>query len=241
MGYPAPAAGDVHLWRAPLDISPGAAGELAQGLSSEELRRAGSFRREVDRTRFAVGRGWLRRLLGSYLDADASELALSQDAGGKPRLVHPQAQRLRFNLSHSEGLVVFAVALNREVGVDIEQVRLDFPIDGVAGRVFSWRERKALYALPPHRRADAFFALWTEKEAYLKCVGVGWGDRSGRESLDSLPWFDSFAPKGLGRGAATQVSLGSFYAGAGYAAALAVEGGRARIPTEASLVRLTLP
>jgi hypothetical protein len=74
-------------------------------------------------------------------------------------------------------------------------------------------------------------------------MGVGWGHPSppsGHESLQSVPLSESSASKRPWRGTGSQVSLGSFYVGGGYAGALAVEGSRARIPTEATPVPLTL-
>jgi 4'-phosphopantetheinyl transferase len=224
-----------------LDLAPDILAKLEQPLSMDERERAKRFHMEGDRDRFTAGRGWLRQLLAGYLDADPEELAFRQDASGKPHLTRPDASWLRFNLSHSAGLAVFAVVRGREVGVDIEQLRLDFPVDAVARRIFSPREQQALDLLPLGQRVDAFFALWTRKEAYLKGIGVGWGE-SGLGPQAPLPELvppDSgsraHSPDGHGGW-----SLAAFDAGAGYAAAVAVEGGEVQIPAAARPISLTV-
>jgi 4'-phosphopantetheinyl transferase len=238
---PPPGLGEVHIWRASLDLPAEVLAKLEQSLSTDERDRAKRFRIESGRDRFTAARGWLRGLLAGYLDAEPSELAFRQDPSGKPRLTWPHAPWLRFNLSHSAGLVVFAVVRGREVGVDVEQIRRDFPVEAVARRIFSRPERQALDVLPLGHRVDAFFALWTRKEAYLKGLGVGWGEsevgrRAARRLLGPADLFGrEHSPDGY-----EQCSLAAFEAGPGYAAALAVEGGEIRIPPAAQPISLTL-
>jgi len=78
---------------------------------------------------------------------------------------------LQFNLSHSDGLAVYAISTQRRVGVDIEHVR---PIRH-AGllREFSPSERSTIHLLPEDEQRKAFFRLWTCKEAYVKANGQG--------------------------------------------------------------------
>jgi 4'-phosphopantetheinyl transferase len=38
---------------------------------------------------------------------------------------------------------------------------------------FSYQEQKYLYSLSPEKQAEAFFTLWTCKEAYWKATGIG--------------------------------------------------------------------
>ncbi|MGA8208002.1 MAG: 4'-phosphopantetheinyl transferase superfamily protein [Candidatus Dormiibacterota bacterium] len=141
---------------------------------------------------------------------------------------------LHFNLSHSAGLVVFALARNREVGVDVEQVQDDFPIDAVAGEIFSEAERQALYWPASGLRVDTFFALWTRKEAYLKGIGVGWG---GAKLTYETETGDSAALTAAGNESPpvpqTPWSVSGFDAGTGYAAAVAVEGSELEVPSSA--------
>ena len=55
---------------------------------------------------------------------------------------------LRFNLSHSKGLVLYAVASGREVGVDVEQIRFVADFERITEQYFSLAERTELGTLP---------------------------------------------------------------------------------------------
>lgn len=80
---------------------------------------------------------------------------------------------IEFNVSHSDGIAVYAVALNRTVGIDVERVIEGIAADEVAEQNFAPAEVAALRGLPREARSEAFFATWVGKEAYLKAVGRG--------------------------------------------------------------------
>ena len=180
--FPALGRGEVHVWRTALDLDPARVAALAESLSPDERDRAARFHFERDRVRFIVARGVLRALLGRYLDLPAPALAFDYGAHGKPSLAAGPVGRavggspgaeVRFNLSHSAGVALCAVARGRDVGVDVEGLRADFATDEIAERFFSPAERAALRALPAEARCAAFFACWTRKEAYIKARGLG--------------------------------------------------------------------
>ena len=237
----APAPDEVHLWQAPLDLAWDLQGRMAEFLSQEELERSARLRRDLDRARFVAARGWLRMLLARYLDVAASEIVLAAGPHGKPRLaLGPES--LRFNLAHSDGVAVYAVARDREVGVDVERLRPDFPIDEIARHYFSPQEQADLGALPEADRLRAAFDCWTRKEAYLKAAGVG--------LTQPLEEFDvTFRPgesvvlrintaDGDGGGRWT---LHAFDAGRDYSAAVAVEGDPCSVPDAAPGLAPLLP
>jgi 4'-phosphopantetheinyl transferase len=164
--------------------------------------------------------------LGRYLGLKPGQLRFCYGPHGKPSLAPPlEEEALRFNVSHSQGLALFAVARGRELGVDLEYVRPIAEVEQIVARFFSERESKAFSALPAGRRLEAFFNCWTRKEAYVKARGGG--------LALSLKQFDvSLAP---GEAAALSCtgddaqevarwSLWALEPGPGYVAALAVEG-----------------
>ncbi|MFP5503994.1 MAG: 4'-phosphopantetheinyl transferase family protein, partial [Candidatus Sericytochromatia bacterium] len=117
-------ATSVHVWRAALDQPDELVAGLAAHLSPEEEFRVCGYQRPLDRRRFILCRGLLRRLLGAYLSRPPSTIGFTLGPQGKPRLARSAAvPDLRFNVSHSESVALFAVALGREVGVDLEHVR----------------------------------------------------------------------------------------------------------------------
>ena len=91
---------------------------------------------------------------------------------GKPRLADGP-RRLSFNLSHSGGLVLIAVAVGREIGVDLERIEPSRDVMALAERALSSDGAAAVRCAGPVERAALFFALWTEHEARLKCLGTG--------------------------------------------------------------------
>ena len=160
-------AGTVHVSVIRLDEP--VASDL---LDEEERRRAGRFVFDRDRRRFVAAHAATRAILGRFLDADPASLRFAVADGGKPRLIDPPID-LRFNLSHAGERALLAVALGREVGVDIEARRVLSDPMQVANQVFTAAERAHLRALPASDFEDVFFRLWTRKESFIKARGDG--------------------------------------------------------------------
>ena len=167
--------GEVHIWRVELDQPQREVRRLAQTLSSEELNRSGRLHFESGRKRFITGRGMLRVILSHYTGSAPGELKFKYGSYGKPTLLGPGStnSRLHFNLSHSEGMAIYAIGLDYELGIDIERVRPMEDVDQIVERFFSARERVLFQQLAPEQQLRAFFKGWTRKEAFLKATGEG--------------------------------------------------------------------
>jgi 4'-phosphopantetheinyl transferase len=164
----------IDLWTISLDGDVTSADRQASLLSADEAARASRFRMMGDRRRFAAGRAGLRRILAAYLRADPASLDFSYGPAGKPELAgQPSTSGLRFNLSHSEGWALLAVTRGRAVGVDLERMRAGRDLAAIAGRFFAPAEAAALAGFSPPLHEEAFFAIWTRKEALLKAFGAG--------------------------------------------------------------------
>jgi 4'-phosphopantetheinyl transferase len=179
---------EIHIWRVNLNQPAAQVEKFLDTLASDERDRAERFHFVKDRKHFIVARGFLRFILGCYLKTNAGQLRFCYGPYGKPALNGEQRHsEIRFNLSHSHGLALYAVTCGREIGVDIEYVRADFASEQIARNFFSPQEVEALCAVPSEARVRAFFNCWTRKEAYIKATGRGLS-----QSLDS---FDvSLAP-----------------------------------------------
>ena len=218
------APGRVDLWWISLSELQGAMARWWATLSADERGRAARYRFERDRARFVAARGALRALLAGYIGEPAGRIALVSDAYGKPRA--PAWPELRFNLSHAGERALYAVALGREVGVDIEEIRPELAGRDLAAQFFSAYELGELSRLPAAAWAEGFFNCWTRKEAYVKARGLGL-------FLDLAQFDVSLAPGEAATLLATRDnpaeagrwSLHALDAGPGYSAALAVEGG----------------
>jgi len=225
-------AGEVHLWRSTLTLPADELAELAECVSAAERERASQFHFAADRNRYLAGRAQLRRLLGRYLRADPATLPLAAGPHGKPYLADPEAGWLGFNLAHSGDLVVYAVAGDRDIGVDVEWVRPELDVDGLARRFFTAAERRWLDVLPRERRVSACVALWTRKEAVVK--GLGLGLTLSPQRVEALPG----RPGRVAAGDEAMIgparwSVAAFSAGNGYRAAVALAGDALGLPRSA--------
>jgi 4'-phosphopantetheinyl transferase len=164
---------NVHIWLASLSQPEQLQHELRALLTVDEQERAGRFYFERDRQRYITGRGFLRLLLGAYLQADASQIRFSYTTYGKPILAGVQPIPLNFNLSHSADKILYAFTPAIQMGIDLEHVQPMPDEDHFAKLYFSARESRQLGALDGAEKTAAFFKLWTAKESYLKAVGAG--------------------------------------------------------------------
>jgi 4'-phosphopantetheinyl transferase len=159
--------GEIHLWRAELNAPSAADWSL---LSPEEQQRAARFRFDLHRARFVRAHAITRLILASYTGIPPHQLQIEVNRFGKPFL----ANAVRFNLSHSGGLMLLGVTAGLEIGVDVEIHAEDLDWRQIAANYFSPREI-AIIEGPTQdgARQAEFYRLWTLKEAYLKASGQG--------------------------------------------------------------------
>jgi 4'-phosphopantetheinyl transferase len=162
----------VDLWLIQLNDVVRDLDSLSGFLSIDELERAARFKFDKDRQLFVGAHVALRSILSRYLRQNPEQLEFIEGSNGKPHLAEP-SERIEFNLSHSHRKALLAVALGREIGVDIEYVKRNFQFEEIAERFFTAREVTALRGLPSHLQRQAFFKCWTSKEAFLKAKGTG--------------------------------------------------------------------
>lgn len=218
-------AHEVHLWRATLDLDPQRTEQLKETLSRDEAARAARRCFPKDRDRFIVARGLLRTILGRYLNKVPRELDFGYNSRGKPALTNEFAGNdLRFNLTHSDGVVLYAFAHRRELGVDLERIDHSWTGERVAEQFFAPGDATALGKLRWDKRQEAFLRLWTRKEAHIKACGE---DLSVLSQRSGAPQMLTGSASVAG---ATDDLNGSSWSGhelacgPGYAAALVVEG-----------------
>jgi 4'-phosphopantetheinyl transferase len=164
----------VEVWRADLDAAPG---ELVDLLSPQERTRATRIVQSAARARWVSSRGVLRALLGCHLECDPRHLRFQLGPHGKPAL---PGGELSFNVSHSEGVALYALAPTA-VGVDVEVLAPRPPSRdelALAERALGPDVARRLRALTPSARHREFLRQWVRHEATLKCLGVGLLDSS---------------------------------------------------------------
>ncbi len=116
----------------------------------------------------------MRTVLSKYTDVPPEAWRFVTNEYGRPEIEQPKdAMWMKFNLSHTNGLIACIVARDREVGVDVEDRERRGRLLNVADRYFSPSEVEALRALPENEQLDRFFLYWTLKESYIKARGMG--------------------------------------------------------------------
>ncbi|MBP7867817.1 MAG: 4'-phosphopantetheinyl transferase superfamily protein [Acidobacteria bacterium] len=167
--------GEVHLWLADGEGEPAPPDDGGGVLSEDERARAARFRFPVHARRFRFAHVVLRRVLSRYAGSPPGELSFETGTYGKPRLapVSGEAPPFRFNLAHSGDLVLVGVCRDGETGVDLEAVDPAVDVRGIGRRFFHPAEVRVLEGLSGEACVDAFFRIWTRKEAFVKAVGAG--------------------------------------------------------------------
>ena len=156
----------IDIWQSQTLIAADALASFCDVLSEDEHRKADRLRDPIKRIESQVSRGLLRSLLGHAFRTDPKTFAFSIGSHGKPYLPEKwQGRSIGFNVSHSQGRVLIAMSLNREVGVDVEWISPDLPWEPLARQYFSARESAALAALPLDEQRLGFFRAWVRKEA----------------------------------------------------------------------------
>jgi 4'-phosphopantetheinyl transferase len=166
--------GVVQVYWFATDLPVARLDELELLLTAGERARADRFRLLRDRNRYVAARGELRIVLAGWVGQLPAALAIELGRDGKPELPSVLgAERIHFNLSHSEGVGVIAIGIEDELGIDVERIRPMPDASAIAEQVFAAGEILALRGIADGARAEAFFRYWTRKEAVVKSLGRG--------------------------------------------------------------------
>lgn len=173
---------EIHLWFAfGADVenasleNTGLLREYRKLLTEEERAQERRFYFPKHQRQHLITRALVRTVLSRYLPARPETWRFLKNDHGRPsiRTEDNPDGIVSFNLSHTEGLVLCGVARQREIGVDVENVRCREVSLDIADRFFSRKETNALRAIAPERQQECFFRYWTLKESYIKAKGKG--------------------------------------------------------------------
>jgi 4'-phosphopantetheinyl transferase len=159
----------VHLWHFSTLISDAEEHTLFALLSPDEVLRAERFYFPLHRRRYIATRGFLRRILGFYLEIKPELIHFLYSSHHKPYLANID---LEFNVSHSHDMALLAFTKKHSIGVDIEKINNHFN-PAVAKRFFSEPEYTHLMNRESSAQAALFYAIWSRKEAVVKAIGEG--------------------------------------------------------------------
>ena len=168
--------GEIHIWFVfPNEIhDTDLISAYKQLMIPEEEEKYRRFRFPKHRHQYLVTRALARTMLSRYTGVDPTLLHFLKNRYGRPELVlSKEHSPVRFNLSHTDGLIACAVVLNQDIGIDAEDMKRREVSLGIADRFFSEKEANDLQKLPEENRRDRFYDYWTLKESYIKARGKG--------------------------------------------------------------------
>jgi len=161
------------LWLQPVTVdSVQWAEQHADVLDPEEATRWKRYHRKESQDLFLVAHVATRFALSHYGSTAPGQWRYERGENGRPEIVEGPAG-LRFNISHTDGIVAVLVHGELDAGVDAESPWRTTNITSVSKRVFTDAERSAMLALPAEQQAARFYQLWTLKESFIKAKGKG--------------------------------------------------------------------
>ena len=164
-------APEVHVWGFSLDVDAAELTRVAQYLSGDEQERVNRLVSGRHQHEFMTAHVVLRMVLSRYCTQHPQELDIQKTSAGKPFLTHDHA--VRFNLTHSHGRALIAIAKDREVGIDLEKIRPEVDVVSLANRFLSSQDQAFIGAGDSTRRHERFLRVWVAREAFFKAEGKG--------------------------------------------------------------------
>jgi 4'-phosphopantetheinyl transferase len=141
-------------------------------LTEEETIKQQRYKFDKDKHDALITRAFIRDLLSYYADVEPQAWRFVKGEKDKPEIINPPLP-LRFNISHTKGLIICAVTLTNDIGCDVENTSRSNDVLAIAERYFSAQESKELFSLTIEQQRDRFFDYWTLKESYIKAWGLG--------------------------------------------------------------------
>jgi 4'-phosphopantetheinyl transferase len=165
---------EIHLWQVNPDniTEPELLNQYKTLLSADETIKQQRYKFSHDRHDALITRAFVRDLLSYYADIAPNDWRFDKGEKDKPEIVNPPLP-LRFNISHTKGLIICAVTLEDDIGCDVENTTRSNDLLAIANRYFSAIETKELFSLTKEQQQHRFFDYWTLKESYIKAWGLG--------------------------------------------------------------------
>jgi 4'-phosphopantetheinyl transferase len=163
------------VWYMEVDTPPATViAEWRVCLDAAEQVQADGFYFDEDRSTYIAAHWLIRNALAAIGGLPPTDWRFVAAKRGKPE-IDPALGRpdLRFNLSHTRGLVACAVGLGTTIGIDVETLSRKRPGLDIAHRFFSPSEVAILRGTAQNQQSHTFFRFWTLKEALIKATGEG--------------------------------------------------------------------
>ncbi|WP_317897861.1 4'-phosphopantetheinyl transferase family protein [Aurantibacillus circumpalustris] len=209
--------GDLHLWRYTLDEAEYYKEKSQPLLSKDEQQRCSRFVNEAEKIRYTCNHRFVRQVLAKYINQPASEINFNLSDKGKPFLENSD---ILFNYSYRTTFGLLGISKRREIGIDIEKMKLLHDLKTFADFSFSEKEKEIIFKSSDETFQDTLFTFWTFKEAMIKAIGVGLN--ADLTKIDLSDYYNTEVNK-LGFNN-TVYTMKQINAGPGYKAAFALKG-----------------
>ncbi len=165
---------ELHVWQIEYDIKYLYA-SLISLLSFEEIHEANTFFLKKDYRRYQISHGIKRLILAKYLNTSPKSIIFDCNNYGKPVIALWQNPlNLQFNISHSNNLILMAITIKDDIGIDVEYNQKELCENELISAICSSKEQLFFSNLnDTQEKKMAFYRCWTRKEAYLKAIGIG--------------------------------------------------------------------
>lgn len=137
--------------------------------TNDERDYGGKFKKINDKTAYLLGRSYIRQFCSEILEISPSLLPISKDVYGRPFLEN-YANKLDFNISHSDSMLAIGVSTVGKIGVDLEKIK---PLDLHEIETFLTEDETFYIKKSDSLKLEILFQTWTSIEAYSKLLGVG--------------------------------------------------------------------
>lgn len=151
-----------------LDLSTFSLNKFSNYLTPNHFESAKKFKHSLFQHRFLLRKAILNYFLCHYLKCQINDLNIIKTSNNKPYIKN---NPIYFNVSDSDRYYALSFSKYFSVGIDIELIRYIKSPLLLAKRFFTGCEIDFL--TKSNSINNDFFKLWTQKEAYIKCIGQG--------------------------------------------------------------------
>lgn len=141
--------------------------------SDSDQKRLTAIRHEDTRAQFALTRLLIPWVLHKQFGSHSAKWTIGYNEKGRPELGNSHCNVPDISISHTSGMVAFAMTDMGIIGVDVENQSRKVDIELISREVFSKEESARFHRLSSLGQRSFFFQRWTLKEAYTKALGLG--------------------------------------------------------------------
>ena len=136
-------------------------------ITLNEKKKINSYLKCIDRERCFIEILLLKFLIHNFCKIPISNIVIKRNKYGKPYLENNS--NFKFNISHSNELIIVGIDMQNEIGVDIEFIKKI----NLNNYIKILKESEIRELSQRKNKLDSFYEIWTIKESFCKEEGKG--------------------------------------------------------------------